>query len=86
MIKTAAQIIRDYREGHGMSQVYVGKRAGIDPTRISQWECGYVRIPADDFLRLIEYGFGVPLAVFFAEQLSKNENTERAEPETETSA
>ena len=73
-MKTAAEMIREYREAHGISQVYLGKRTGIRADRISQWECGYVRIPADAFLKIIVDGFGVAPANFFAEALSENEN------------
>ena len=71
---TASQMIRSYRESHGMSQVYLSKKTGIDSDKISQWECGYIRVPADDFFRIVTDGFGVSLDIFFAEQLSKNEN------------
>lgn len=50
-MKKAAQMMRDYREARGITQTHVGKRTGIDPRRISQFETGLIRLPADDLQR-----------------------------------
>ena len=73
-MKTAAQMVRDYREARGITQTHVGKSAGITPKRMSQLETGLVRMTADEFLKIIVDGFGVTPQNFFDEQLSENEN------------
>lgn len=72
-MKKAAQMMRDYREARGITQTHVGKRTGIDPRRISQFETGLIRLPADDFLKIIVDGFGTTPQIFFDDQLSKTE-------------
>ena len=73
-MKSAAQMMRDYREARGITQTHVGKRTGIHPRRISQYETGLIRLPADDFLKIIVDGFGTTPQIFFDDQLSESEN------------
>lgn len=72
-MKPAAQMVRDYREARGITQVYIGKRTGISPRRLSQIETGLIRMTADDFLNIITNGFGITPQIFFDNQLSENE-------------
>lgn len=74
-MKTAAQMMRDYREARGITQTHVGKRTGIDSRRISQFETGLIRLPADDFLKIIVDGFGTTPQFFLtinSRKTSKN--------------
>lgn len=73
-MKTAAQMVRDYREARGITQTHIAKQTGINPKRVSQIETGYTRLSADDFLKIIVDGFGVTPQIFFDDQLSKNES------------
>lgn len=72
-MKLAAQMVRDYREARGITQVHVGKSAGINPRRVSQLETGLIRMTADEFLKIIVDGFGTTPQIFFNDQLSENE-------------
>lgn len=73
-MKTAAQMVRDYREARGITQTHVGKRTGINHRRISQIETGLIRLTADELLKIIVDGFGTTPQNFFDDQLSENEH------------
>lgn len=72
-MKTAAQMVHDYRKARGITQVHVGTRAGMTGQKVSAYETGLVRLPADEFLRIIVDGFGVTPQIFFEDQFSENE-------------
>ncbi len=73
-MKSASEMVRDYREKHGLTQTHIAQSLGVRPQRISAYETGLIKIPADDFLKIIVDGFGITPQNFFDEQLSKNEN------------
>ena len=79
-MKKVYQMMRDYREKHGITQTHVAKQAGINPKRISQLETGLVRLTADEFLHICLDGFGVTPQIFFDAQLSENENNTAIDP------
>lgn len=73
-MKAVNQMLRDFREVRGVTQVHVAKKAGIDSKRLSQIETGLIRLTADEFLKICLYGLEVTPQNFFDEQLSENEN------------
>ena len=79
-MKTAAQMVHDFRKSRGITQVHVGTRAGLTGQKVSAYETGLVRMPADEFLRIIVDGFGVTPQIFFEDQLSENECAEEHGP------
>lgn len=72
-MKPVNQMIRDFREVRGITQVHVAKKVGIDSKRLSQIETGLIRLTADEFLKICLYGFEVTPQKFFDELLSNNE-------------
>lgn len=72
-MKSVSQMLRDFREVRGVTQVHVAKKAGMDSKRLSQIETGLIRLTADEFLKICLYGLEVTPQIFFDEQLSKNE-------------
>lgn len=73
-MKTAAQMIRDYREERGITQIHISKVTGITTRRMSRLETGLSRMTADEFLNIIINGFGITPQIFFDNQTSKSES------------
>lgn len=63
-MKPATQMVRDYREARGITQVYISKRTGISSKRLSHIETRLIRLTADDFLNIITNGFGITPQIF----------------------
>lgn len=72
-MKPINQMLRDFREKRGVTQVFVAKKAGISSKRMSQLETGLIRVTVDEFLTICIKGYGVTPQIFFDEQLSENE-------------
>ena len=72
-MKTAAQMIRDYREDRGITQIHISKATGITKRRMSRLETGLSRMTADEFLNIIINGFGTTPQLFFDSQVSEIE-------------
>lgn len=72
-MKTVAQMVRDYREERGITQIHISKATGITPRRMSRLETGLSRMTADEFLSIVINGFGITPQLFFDDQLSENE-------------
>ena len=72
-MKTARQMIRDWRVAHDLTQQQIAERTKLRPQKVSAYETGLTRVPADAFLNIIVNGFGVTPENFFIEQASKSE-------------
>ena len=73
-MKTVREMMREYREAHGMTQRFVERRIGANLGRISALETGVVRLTADEFLDICVRGFGISPQIFFAEQFPEKGN------------
>lgn len=72
-MKTAAQMVRDYRKERGITQVHISKATRITASRISNIETGLSRMTADEFLNIIINGFNTTPQLFFDNQVSETE-------------
>lgn len=79
-MKKVHQMLRDFRESRGVTQIHVARQAGLTAQRISQLETGLVRLTADEFLKIIIDGFGTTPQIFFDEQLSEIEKSDANNP------
>lgn len=77
-MKTATEMIRDYRISHGIIQKHVAQKAGIPAAKLSAYEKGNVRLPADEFMNIVVNGFGMTMEDFLKEQ-GENIDDGRAE-------
>lgn len=56
--------IRDYRMSKGITQVHISKVTGIDNKRLSFIENGNVELRAEEFVLIVEKGFGLDMSFF----------------------
>lgn len=56
--------LRDYRVSKGMTQVHLSELTGIDNKRLSYIENGNVILRAEEFILIVEEGFGLDLTSF----------------------
>lgn len=68
-MKPLYQKIRDYRKSKGVTQVHISKMTGISNKKLSFIENGDVELKAEDFLLIVEKGFGLDIS-FFLEMAS----------------
>ena len=68
--------LRSVREGLGWSQQEAGRRAGVDPNMIYQYEAGH-RNPSTLALRGLAALYGKPVEWFFGEKEAESEESKR---------